>query len=114
MHLTMNQRMRHCEQQRINQLHVLRASEMVNAISSERRLLILCLLTEREEMTEWELSKYINGSQTDLAKDLAGLVLNRFVCARKASTETYYRIANDDVHRIIDTLYGIYIAPVRL
>ncbi|MFT6301880.1 MAG: DNA-binding transcriptional ArsR family regulator [Granulosicoccus sp.] len=89
-----------------------RASELMKALSHETRLLILCLLTEKE-MSVSELEEIIGLSQAAVSQQLARLRLERLVSTRREGRQIYYRIVDNEVNTIIESLYDLFCKPVR-
>ena len=89
-----------------------RASELMKALSHETRLLILCLLTEKE-MSVSELEEIIGLSQAAVSQQLARLRLERLVSARRDGRQIYYQIVDKEVNTIVESLYDLFCKPVR-
>lgn len=100
------------EELRQLQIQARRASDLMKALSHETRLLILCLLTERE-MSVSELEEIIGLSQAAVSQQLARLRLERFVSTRREGRQVYYRIVDGEVNTIIESLYDLFCKPVR-
>lgn len=84
------------------------ASEMLKLLANEKRLLILCKLAETEETSVTELSKYVGLSQSALSQHLAKMRKNKIIATRREAQNVYYRIDNEDVAQIMETLREIY------
>ena len=89
-----------------------KASELLKALSHETRLMILCLLSERE-MSVSEIEEIIKLPQATVSQQLARLRLDKLVTTRRDGRQIYYRIANTDVGAVIESLYDIFCKPVR-
>ncbi len=89
-----------------------RASELMKALSHETRLLILCLLTEKE-MSVSELEEIIGLSQAAVSQQLARLRLERLVSTRRDGRQIYYQIVDKEVNTIVESLYDLFCKPVR-
>jgi len=89
-----------------------RASELMKALSHETRLMILCLLTERE-MSVSELEQTIGLSQAAVSQQLTRLRLEKLVSARRDGRQIYYSIVDSEVQIIIESLYDLFCKPVR-
>ena len=83
------------------------ASEMLKALAHENRLLLLCLLSERERSVG-ELEEILAMRQAAVSQQLARLRYDDLVTTRRDGKTVYYSIANDDVRRVISVLYDIY------
>ncbi|GGG04331.1 MULTISPECIES: ArsR/SmtB family transcription factor [Cysteiniphilum] len=84
-----------------------KAANLLKAISHESRLMILCLLTQRE-LSVSELAEYSNLSQSAFSQHLSVLRKEKLVTTRKESQTVYYQLKDPNVKKIIDTLYEIY------
>ncbi len=90
-----------------------KASKLLRSLSHETRLLILCLLTEREEMSVSEIEDIVKLPQAAVSQQLARLRLENLVLTRRDGRLIYYRIADKDVSKIIESLYDLFCKPVR-
>jgi DNA-binding transcriptional ArsR family regulator len=84
-----------------------KASDFLKALSHENRLLLLCLLAERER-TVTELENILSLRQPMVSQQLARLRLDKLVETRRDGKAIYYSIANDDVRRVIAVIYDIF------
>ncbi len=89
-----------------------KASELLKALSHESRLLILCLLAEGEKSVS-ELEEIMDMPQAAVSQQLARLRFDRLVTTRREGRMIYYTIADEEVSSVIETLYGLFCAPVR-
>ncbi len=89
-----------------------KASDFLKALSHENRLLLLCLLAERER-TVTELETLLSLRQPMVSQQLARLRLDRLVTTRRDGKAVYYSLANDDVRRMIAVIYDIFCGPPR-
>ncbi len=87
-----------------------KASEFLKALSHESRLLVLCLLAERERSVS-ELEQILSLRQPTVSQQLARLRLDGLVTTRREGKAIIYSLANEDVRRVITVLYSIYCAP---
>ena len=83
------------------------AAKVLKALSSESRLLILCLLTQGE-MCVGDLLKYSDLSQSAFSQHLSVLRKEKLVKVRKESQTVYYSIKDQNVEKILTVLYEIY------
>ncbi|PZQ12370.1 MAG: transcriptional regulator [Ancylobacter novellus] len=83
------------------------ASDFLKALSHESRLLLLCLLAERERSVT-ELENILSLRQPSVSQQLARLRLEDFVTTRRDGKTVYYSLANDDVRRVISVIYNIF------
>ena len=83
------------------------ASDFLKALSHESRLLLLCLLAERERSVT-ELENILSLRQASVSQQLARLRLEDLVTTRRDGKTVYYSLANDDVRRVISVIYDIF------
>ena len=81
-----------------------KASEFLKALAHESRLLILCLLAERER-TVGELESLLAISQPAVSQQLARLRLDGLVDSRRDGKTVYYSLADDTTRRFIGAIY---------
>lgn len=89
-----------------------KASDFLKALSHENRLLLLCLLAERER-TVTELENILSLRQPMVSQQLARLRLDQLVTTRRDGKAVYYSLANDDVRRMIAVIYDIFCSPPK-
>ncbi len=86
------------------------ASDLLKAMSHESRLLILCLLAEGERSVS-ELERIMSMPQASVSQQLARLRFDRLVATRRDGRQIYYRIASEEVSKIVGQLYDIFCSP---
>jgi DNA-binding transcriptional ArsR family regulator len=86
------------------------ASELLSAMSSPKRLLILCKLVE-DEMSVLDLAGQVDLSQPALSQHLAKLRNLKLVKTRRDGNVIFYSLASEEVEAVLRTLYGIYCGP---
>jgi DNA-binding transcriptional ArsR family regulator len=86
-----------------------KASNFLKAISHENRLLLLCLLAERERSVS-ELENILSLRQSAVSQQLARLRYDGMVETRRDGKTIYYSLANDDVRSVISVIYDIFCA----
>lgn len=84
-----------------------KASDFLKALSHENRLLLLCLLAERER-TVTELENILSLRQPMVSQQLARLRLDKLVETRREGKAIYYSLADEDVKRVIAVIYDIF------
>lgn len=84
-----------------------KAARLLKNIANTNRLMILCLLIEKEHSVS-QLLDHLPISQTALSQHLARLRLEKIVTYRRDHRTLYYRILNKDVKKVIATLHKIY------
>lgn len=85
-----------------------KAAVLLRAIGNENRLLVLCLLIEKGDMSVGALLEHIPLSQSALSQHLAKMREEGLISYRRESQTLYYRIENQDVEKIVATLKGIF------
>lgn len=83
------------------------ASDFLKALSSRRRLAILCHLWEGEKSVG-DLVKLTGARDTAVSQQLALLRKDRIVVARRDGQTLYYSIAHPGASRVLETLHGIF------
>jgi DNA-binding transcriptional ArsR family regulator len=83
------------------------ASDFLKALSHESRLLLLCLIAERERSVT-DLETILALRQPTVSQQLARLRMDELVKTRRDGKTMYYSLANDDVHRMIELIYDIF------
>lgn len=91
------------------QKSVKQASALLKAMSNERRLLILCHLSEGEHSVG-ELCALVGLSQSALSQHLAKLRHDGLVATRRSAQTVYYSVAAGEVESILRTLHELYCA----
>lgn len=87
-----------------------KASNFLKALSHENRLLLLCLLAERERSVG-ELESILAMRQSAVSQQLARLRYDGMVDTRRDGKTIYYRLASEDVRRVIAVIYDIFCGP---
>jgi DNA-binding transcriptional ArsR family regulator len=86
------------------------ASEFLKALSHESRLLVLCLLAEKER-TVSDLEALLALRQPTVSQQLARLRLDGLVHARREGKAIFYSLATEDVRQVISVLHRIFCPP---
>lgn len=81
-----------------------KASDFLKALSHENRLVILCLLSERERSVT-ELEGLLALSQATVSQQLARLRHEGLVETRREGRAIYYSLADDTTRRFIQAIY---------
>jgi DNA-binding transcriptional ArsR family regulator len=89
-----------------------KASDLLKALSHEVRLVILCLLSEGEKSVS-ELEEILTMPQAAVSQQLARLRLEGLVESRREGRLIYYRLLDDEVSSIIESLYELFCKDVR-
>ena len=83
------------------------ASQLLKAMSNERRLLILCHLASGEKAV-CELEALMGLSQSALSQHLAKLRQDDLVRTRRNAQSIYYSLHGEAARAIMVTLHGLY------
>ena len=86
------------------------AAKLLRALGNERRLMILCQLTEGERSVG-ELLPLVGLSQSALSQHLAVLREEGLVLTRRDAQTIHYSLAPGPAAAVMHTLHGIYCAP---
>jgi len=89
------------------------AAQLLKLLANEKRLLVLCFLASRGEMTVGELVEVAKLSQSALSQHLARLRAEGLVTFRRSSQTLHYRLADKRAMRVLRVLKEIFCAPVR-
>lgn len=89
--------------------HASHAAQLLKALANENRLLILCLLAEREFSVS-ELNLELDLSQSSLSQHLALLRAEGLVISRREAQLIYYSLAPSPAFEVMSTLHRIYCA----
>jgi DNA-binding transcriptional ArsR family regulator len=88
------------------------AAQLLKLLGNEHRLLILCFLMTRGEMTVGEIQSVIGLSQSALSQHLARLRDDGLVTFRRTSQTLHYRIADPRAARVVHVLKDIYCGTI--
>ena len=89
------------------QANARKASTLLKAMSNERRLLILCYLSQGEKSVG-ELEELVGLSQSALSQHLARLRRDKLVATRRSAQNIYYSLHGDEAKRVMATLHDLY------
>ena len=81
-----------------------KASEFLKALANQNRLLILCLLSEKERSVT-ELEQLLSVSQSSLSHQLARLRLYGLIDSRRDGRVVYYSLADEASRTFIRAVY---------
>ena len=87
-----------------------KASDFLKALAHENRLVILCLLAERERSVT-ELEGLLALSQATVSQQLARLRHEGLVETRRDGRAIYYSLADDTTKRFIQAIYDKFCRP---
>jgi DNA-binding transcriptional ArsR family regulator len=84
------------------------AAQLLKLLANENRLLVLCFLMVRGEMTVGALTSAVGLSQSALSQHLARLREDGLVTFRRESQTLYYRLADERAARVLSVLKDIF------
>ncbi len=87
--------------------HAQAATNLLKQLANDKRLMICCCLGA-EELSVNELNKKVPLSQSALSQHLAKMRVANLLTTRRESQTIYYRLADENVLKIIATLKAIY------
>lgn len=89
---------------RLLMLKARKASDFLKALAHENRLVILCLLSERERSVT-ELEELLALSQATVSQQLARLRYEGLVDTRRDGRQIYYSLPDEATKRFISAIY---------
>ncbi|MGB8606217.1 ArsR/SmtB family transcription factor [Bradyrhizobium sp.] len=89
------------------------AAQLMKLLGNEKRLLVLCFLAARGEMTVGELVSAVKLSQSALSQHLGKLRADGLVAFRRASQTLHYRVADKRALHVLKVLKEIYCGNVK-
>ena len=89
-----------------------RASNFLKALAHESRLVILCILAEREKSVS-ELEHELDLRQPTVSQQLARLRADGLVSTRRDGKVIYYSLASDEARTIIGEIYDVFCKKPR-
>lgn len=84
-----------------------RAVELLKIISNRTRLMVLCLLKEKEYSVS-QLHEKLNIPQSSLSQNLGVLRQYDYVSTRREAQTIYYSLNSPEIKTLIDTLYTLF------
>jgi DNA-binding transcriptional ArsR family regulator len=89
------------------------AAQLLKLLGNEKRLLMLCFLATRGEMTVGELVDAVKLSQSALSQHLARLRADGLVTFRRTSQTLHYSVADKRALRVLQVLKEIYCGTMK-
>ncbi len=86
------------------------ASDLLKALSHENRLILLCLLSEKERSVG-ELEEILSLRQAAVSQQLARLRFDGIVSSRREGKTVFYSISDSKVRSVISVLYDLFCDP---
>jgi DNA-binding transcriptional ArsR family regulator len=89
------------------------AAQLLKLLGNEKRLLILCFLGARGEMTVGELVDVVKLSQSALSQHLGKLRADSLVTFRRTAQTLHYRVADRRALQVLQVLKQIYCGDLK-
>ena len=89
------------------------AAQLLKLLGNEKRLLILCFLAARGEMTVGELVHIVKLSQSALSQHLGKLRADGLVTFRRTSQTLHYRVTDKRALQVLQVLKEIFCGNIR-
>jgi DNA-binding transcriptional ArsR family regulator len=89
------------------------AAQLLKLLGNEKRLLVLCFLAARGEMTVGEIVDVVDLSQSALSQHLGKLRADGLVTFRRTSQTLHYRVADKRTLRMLQVLKEIYCGNLK-
>ncbi|HTA99490.1 MAG TPA: metalloregulator ArsR/SmtB family transcription factor [Bradyrhizobium sp.] len=89
------------------------AAQLLKLLGNEKRLLVLCFLAARGEMTVGEIVDVVNLSQSALSQHLGKLRADGLVTFRRTSQTLHYRVVDKRALRVLQVLKEIYCGNLK-
>ena len=89
------------------QEHAAEAAQLMSALGNESRLMVLCMLAEKERSVG-ELNDVVPLSQSALSQQLARLRQQGLVTTRRESQTIYYSLVDGPANKIIHLLHDLF------
>ena len=89
------------------------AAQLLKLLGHEKRLLVLCFLAVRGEMTVGELVAVAKLSQSALSQHLAKLRADGLVEYRRESQTLHYRVVDQRALRVLQVLKEMYCGELK-
>ena len=89
------------------------ASHVLSPLSHPTRLLIVCLLLERERYV-LELLEQLGTTKGNISQHLTVLTSKKLLKKRKEANRIYYSIADERLHTLVKTIQSLYCPALGL
>ena len=89
------------------------AAQLLKLLGNEKRLLILCFLAARGEMTVGELVHIVKLSQSALSQHLGKLRADGLVTFRRTSQTLHYRVTDKRALQVLQVLKEIFCGNIK-
>lgn len=89
------------------------AAQLLKLLGNEKRLLVLCFLAARGEMTVGKLVDVVKLSQSALSQHLGKLRADGLVAFRRTALTLHYRVADRRALHVLQVLKQIYCGDLK-
>ena len=89
------------------------AAQLLKLLGNEKRLLILCFLAVRGEMTVGDMLEVIDLSPSALSQHLGKLRADGLVVYRRTAQTLHYRVVDPRALRVLQALKKIYCGDIK-
>ncbi len=84
------------------------AAQFLKTMSNDSRMLILCRLIEKGEMSVSELEADLEYRQSKLSQHLTLLRTERLVAARRDGKNVFYSVISKEVEKTVELMHGLF------
>lgn len=88
--------------------HAGEAVDLLKALASKPRLLVLCYLAQGGEMSAGDLTEHVGLSQSALSQHLAKLREEGLVATRKEAQTVFYRVSDPKAEQLLGLLHDLF------
>lgn len=88
------------------------ASGLLKVLANQERLLLLCQMTQGDYCVS-DLEQLTGVRQPTLSQQLTVLREENMVTTRREGKQIFYAIASKEAMAVMQTLYGLFCAPVK-
>jgi len=88
--------------------HAGEAVDLLKALASKPRLLVLCYLAQAGEMSAGDLTTQVGLSQSALSQHLAKLREEGLVATRKEAQTVFYRVNDPKAQQLLGLLHDLF------
>ncbi len=88
--------------------HAGEAVDLLKALASKPRLLVLCYLAQAGEMSAGDLTAQVGLSQSALSQHLAKLREEGLVATRKEAQTVFYRVNDPKAEQLLGLLHDLF------
>lgn len=94
--------------------HAGAAVDLLKALASKPRLLVLCYLAQAGEMSAGDLTEQVGLSQSALSQHLAKLREEGLVATRKEAQTVFYRVNDPKAEQLLGLLHDLFCSELTV